>query len=164
MAINKRLTMNKEQKKYVIQLKGWLSDRKKDLNYSLEQFDKLIIALSSGGLVLTIGFVKDIVIITDETDTFLLKFCWFSLTAALVFILMSQISCFWANNIEIKITNQEICEIEKNGVFNDKSFKIKIKKLLFKISNNLIKVLNISSFIALTLGVLLFIIFVNQNI
>jgi hypothetical protein len=158
------MKLNNDQEKYVSQLKEWLSERKKDLNYSLEQFDKLIIVLSSGGLVLTIGFVKDIVKITEETDTFLLKFCWFSLTAALVFILMSQISCFWANNIEISITNQEIREIEEVGEFNDKTNRIKIKRFFFKISNALISVLNVLSFLVLILGIILFIFFVNQNI
>jgi len=158
------MKLNKDQEKYVSQLKEWLSERNKDKHYSLEQFDKLIIALSSGGLVLTIGFVKDIVKITAETDTFLLKFCWFSLTAALIFILMSQISCFWANNIEINITNQEIREIEEVGEFNDKATRIKIKRFFFKISNALISILNVSSFLVLILGIILFIVFVNQNI
>lgn len=158
------IKLNEDQEKYVSQLKEWLSERNKDKHYSLEQFDKLIIALSSGGLVLTIGFVKDIVKITPETDTFLLKFCWFSLTAALIFILMSQISCFWANNIEIDITNQEIREIEEVGEFNDKARRIKIKRFFFKISNALISILNVSSFLVLILGIILFIVFVNQNI
>lgn len=156
--------MSKGQEEYVAELKEWLSERKKDLNYSLEQFDKLIIALSSGGLVLTIGFVKDIVKITVETDTFLLKLCWFSLTAALVFILMSQISCFWANRIEINITNKEIREIEDTGKFDDKKFNIRIKKIFFKISNTLINLLNVLSFLVLILGIISFIFFVNKNI
>ena len=42
-AILKKDQMDKELEIYIENLETWLSERKKDLNYSLEQFDKLII-------------------------------------------------------------------------------------------------------------------------
>lgn len=156
--------MDKELESYISELESWLAERKKDLHYSLEQFDKLIILLSSGGLVLTIGFVRDIVTITKDTNTFLLKGCWYLLAFALIINLLAQVSSFIANKIEIKITNIELNELKTTGEFDENSKSVKSKRSLFNISNSSIKVLNIVSFISMVLGLLLFVIFVNQNI
>ena len=160
--------MDKEKEKelelYINNLENWLTERKKDLDYSLEQFDKLIIMLASGGLVLTIGFVRDIVDITKSTDTFLLKGCWYLLAFALIINLLAQISSFLANKIEIGITNIEINELKTNGEFDENSKRIKSKKRWFNFSNTSVKILNIISFVFIIIGISLFIVFVNQNI
>jgi len=156
--------MDKELEIYIENLETWLTERKKDLNYSLEQFDKLIIMLSSGGLVLTIGFVRDIVEITEKTNTFLLKGCWYLLSFALIINLLAQISSFLANKIEIKITSIELDELKTNGEFDENNKEIKSKRFWFNLSNSSVKILNIVSFISIIIGISLFIIFVNQNI
>ena len=156
--------MDKELEIYIENLETWLTERKKDLNYSLEQFDKLIIMLSSGGLVLTIGFVRDIVEITEKTNTFLLKGCWYLLAFALIINLLAQISSFLANKIEIKKTSIELDELKANGEFDENNKKIKSNRFWFNLSNSSVKILNIISFISIIIGISLFIIFVNQNI
>ena len=154
----------KELEQYINNLENWLAERKKDLDYSLEQFDKLIIMLASGGLVLTIGFVRDIVDITENTNTFLLKGCWYLLAFALIINLLAQISSFLANKIEIGITSIEINELKTKGEFDENSKPIKSKRRWFNFSNSSVKILNIISFISIIIGISLFIIFVNQNI
>lgn len=103
-----------ENDEYIKTLEDWLDDRKKDLHYSQVQFDKLIIMLSSGALVLTIGFVRDIVVITEKTDTSLLKNCWYIFAAALISNLIAQVCSFGANNIEIQRTTIEIDLLKEN--------------------------------------------------
>ena len=156
--------MDKELEIYIKNLENWLSERKKDLNYSLEQFDKLIIMLSSGGLVLTIGFVRDIVKITEETNTLLLKGCWYLLASALIINLLAQFSSFLANKIEIKITSIELDELKTKGDFNENSDDVKSKRYWFNISNSSVIILNVVSFISIIVGISLFIVFVNQKI
>ena len=59
-------------------------------DYAQEEFDKLIVYLNSGALILTIGFVKDITKITEETDTTLLIWSWSSFVCSLLLILLSH--------------------------------------------------------------------------
>lgn len=155
---------DKELELYISNLESWLKERKKDLDYSLEQFDKLVIMLASGGLVLTIGFVRDIVEITENTNTFLLKGCWYLFAFALIINLLAQISSFLANKIEIGITSIEINELKTKGEFDENSKSIKSKRTWFNFSNSSVKIFNIVSFISIIIGISLFIIFVNQNI
>ena len=154
----------KKDKKYVESLKSWIEERKLDLNYSMEQFDKLIIALSSGGLILTIGFVRDIIKITEETNTNLLKSCWYLLTLALISNLIGQMCAFLANKLEINITQIEISSYETKKEYNENQPQIKRKRYLFHFANYSIKILNALSFLSLVIGIILFIIFVNHNI
>jgi len=156
--------MNNNLKLYISELENWVKERKKDAHYSLEQFDKLIIMLSSGGLVLTIGFVRDIVSITEKTNTILLKTCWYLLALALVVNLLSQILSFLANKFEIKRTTLELNDLKTKGEFNEDSRSIKMICALFNISNLSIKIFNVLSFILLIVGISSFVIFVNQNI
>lgn len=81
---------------------SWVVTIRKIRDYAEEQFDKLIVYLNSGALVLTVGFVKDIVKITDETDTSLLKSSWILFTASLLIILVSHKTAIIAMNYELK--------------------------------------------------------------
>jgi len=84
----------------------WYKTIRASRDYAAEQFDKLIVYISSGGLVLTIGFVKDIVKITDNTDTSMLKSSWIAFTVALLLNLISQITSVKAmdNQLDFKET------------------------------------------------------------
>lgn len=156
--------MDNKTELYFSELESWLTERKKDLHYSHEQFDKLIIMLSSGGLVLTIGFVRDIVTITNETNTSFLKDSWYLFASALIINLLAQVSSFTANNIELKKTKLELAAHRDNIEFDENSFSLKLNNFIFKIINSIIKIFNILSFISIIIGIILFVIFVNQNI
>ena len=110
-------------------------------DYSEEQFDKLIVYLNSGALVLTIGFVKDIVNITKETDTKLLIFSWSSFAISLSLILLSHRSSIIAMNYEIKK-----------------------KKKTSDCFDIVTYVLNWASFVIFIIGISLFITFIHKNL
>jgi len=151
-----------ELEKYVEDLKVWVEDRKKSIQYSIEQFDKLIITLSSGSLALSIGFVKDIVNITSETNTFILKSSWYSLALSLISVLISQITSYKSHKIETDISEDEIYQYENFQKYD--SAKQKVKKWLVSFYNRLTISFNVISFLTLIIGIVLFIIFINQNL
>ena len=119
----------------------WIKTIRSSRDYAAEQFDKLIVYISSGGLVLTIGFVKDIVKITDDTNTGLLKSCWIAFTLALMLNLISQ----WTS---VKTMDKQLDEEEKSA----------------NTWNTVTDRLNILSALVLIAAILLFIIFVWKNI
>ena len=73
----------------------------KDRDYSSDLFDKQLVYLSAGALVLTIGFVKDLVVITDETNTILLIISWISFTLSLIAMLLSHRSSVYSMDYEL---------------------------------------------------------------
>jgi hypothetical protein len=156
--------MEEKMKEYISDLSEWIKERQKDLNYSLEQFDKLIITLASGGLVFTTGFVKDIVKITVCTNTCLLKLTWFSFACSLVSILLGQIFSYYANKKIMKIKQNELNILETDCEYDDQTIDVKKANRIFMFYNQSIKFLNFLSVLALILGIIFFIIFININI
>ena len=110
-------------------------------DYAEEQFDKLIVYLNSGALVLTIGFVKDIIKITKETNITLLILSWCSFVLSLLFILLSHKSALASTNNEIK------------G-----------KDKLSDCYDMVTTILNWLAFIILIIGLVLFVIFISKNL
>lgn len=159
-----RKPQKKELDKYVIELTNWIEERKKTLDYSLEQFDKLIITLSSGSLIFSVGFVKDIVKITEDTETQCLKVSWCLFALSLISVLISQITSYFTNNLEIRLSIDEIKQIEKDKNYDDSKFCLRKKRFLIKFYNFSTILFNIISFLSLLLGIVIFIIFINQNI
>lgn len=60
--------------------------------YSGEQFDKLLVYLSSGALVLTVGFLNSGAIVVNEKDKVFILFSWASFTLSLIAILISHLT------------------------------------------------------------------------
>jgi hypothetical protein len=118
-----------------------IKDLKKDKDYSSDQFDKQLIYLSSGALILTIGFVKDLVNITDETNTTLLIISWASFSASLISLLLSFRTS--ATTMDLAIRGK------RKGIVR---------------WNALTKTLNTSAALFLIIGIILFIIFISKNI
>lgn len=80
-------------------------DRKNTLleirSYSEEQFDKLIVTFNGGALTISMGFVKNIVKISEASHIFLLKLSWFCFILSLLFILLSHKSSVWSMDLEL---------------------------------------------------------------
>ena len=110
-------------------------------DYAQEEFDKLIVYLNSGALVLTIGFVKDITKITEDTDTTLLICSWSSFVCSLLLILLSHKTAILATDFELK----------EKEITSDRF-------------DTLTSILNWVSFIILMIGIILFITFITKNI
>lgn len=109
--------------------------------YAQEQYDKLIVYLSAGALVLSIGFVKDVIKLDDVKDTSMLRLSWAMFGLSLFFILLSH-------RIAVISMNQSLKGNEK--VSDDWDVVTEI--------------LNWLAMIALIGGVFLFTFFINKNI
>jgi len=148
----------------IVWLTKWIDERNKDANYSIEQFDKLTIALSSGGLIFSVGFVKDIIKLSSKSHTWILMISWYSFAASLLVVLFSQIVSYHAHSFELKLSEDEKWQLEETYSYDDSKPYIKIYQKKKKMYNSLTKKLNIISPVALILGILTFIIFINLNI
>jgi hypothetical protein len=110
-------------------------------DYAQEEFDKLIVYLSSGGLVLTVGFVKDLVDLSSAFWKFLLILSWSGFIISLILILLSHRSAIKASTLELKGLNDES---------DDQDHKTER--------------LNFSSFIVLITAVIIFVVFISINL
>ncbi|NQU32407.1 MAG: hypothetical protein HQ521_04165, partial [Bacteroidetes bacterium] len=108
-------------KKYIKRLQTYVETTQKAVDYSIERFDILIISLSTGGLVLSIGFVKDIIGDYSKVNTILLKITWLLFACSLIMNLLSQATGYFANRLDLKIT-RDIIRTEEG-----KESKINIK-------------------------------------
>lgn len=98
--INKKIEAKKEK----------IASLKKDEDYAVEKFDTLIVSLSSGGLVFSVGFIKDVIKDFHKTDLLWLKFCWMCFAVALIGSLTSQVTGYYSNRYERRA---ERCKIRK---------------------------------------------------
>ncbi len=119
---------------------NWFDTIREIRSYSEEQFDKLIVYLNSGALVLTVGFVSNIVHISESTDTGTLISSWVLFTLSLLVILISHRTAIIAMNYELK-------EKEKASRFCDK----------------ITQILNWSSLVLFICGVSVFLIFISES-
>lgn len=110
-------------------------------SYSEQTFDKLLVYLAGGGLILTIGFVKEVVNLSSAKTIYFLFLTWISFTISLTFNLISH-----------KTSTTSVDSYLKNEY--DKGDKW----------NKFTHYINFASIIVLFLGILLFIIFVINNI
>lgn len=145
--------MKKKDKKYIIALKEYITTAEARVKYSLERFDILIISLSSGGLALSSSLYEHF----TSGDKDFLNVAWIFFSAALIINLLSQITGYHANKLDIQCTNIVIDEI-KGKVEEDTHKKLDCIK---SICNFLTSMLNVLSFICLTTAVVLVVLFVN---
>ena len=115
----------------------YLSALYKARYYAEEQYDRLIVYLASGALVLTVGFVKDIVDLEKITNFFPLYLSWSCFVASLLIILISHRTCLFSMDSEL---DGETCKSDRWDVIT--------------------KFLNWTSLVALIFGVVSFITFV----
>lgn len=84
---------------------------KKDEDYAVEKFDTLIVSLSSGGLVFSVGFVKDVIKDFHKVDLLWLKVCWIFFTLSLICSLISHVTGYHSNRYERRALK---CKIKKH--------------------------------------------------
>ena len=99
------------------------------------------IYISSGGLVLTIGFIKDIVDINTASDKYLLLTSWICFSLAIVSSLTSHLFAVITSN-----------------------YALKQKSKTSRRFNYLVYATNYGSWISLILAIIMFVIFVYNNI
>ena len=121
--------------------KELLDELKMIRQYSEQTFDKQLVYIAGGGLILTLGFVKDVVDLSKSSSNWLLFLTWILLTLALTLNLFSHRSAKTAVDHYIKDNTTK-------GVF----------------WNNVTDKLGIASAVSLFLGITSFIIFIILNI
>ena len=122
--------MNQERRNYL----------NKSYLYSVTQFDKLLVYLSSGALVLSVGFIENIITLNKASCLYLLIFSWILFAVSLFSMLFSHMYSFKSIQQEMKV--------EGSGQNN----------------NSIINLLNNISIISLGVGVVALIIFISINI
>lgn len=130
----------KKNKRYIRNLEKHISSADSNVKYSLDRFDILIITISSGGLIFSMGFVKDILSEINNIDFTLLKISWVGFSFSIIINLLSQVSSYFANSIDIKITRNIIKEERsKPIIWNKRNMEIKqnIYDFLTKLFNSL---------------------------
>lgn len=148
--------LNKKDKKFIKKLEAYNVEAKGRVKYALDRFDILIISLSSGGLALSLGIYEKFPLIEKS----LINFGWLFFSSALISNLLSQITGYKANKIDIECTKTLIDEVKGTQPENE---HIKLD-CLKKIFNYLTSGLNTLSFICLTTAIILLIIFANTKI
>jgi hypothetical protein len=148
-----------KNEEYIKKLEEYAESTKKSIDYSVERFDILIISLSTSGLILSIGFVKDILKNFEKINTSLLKDSWLLFTLALIMNLLSQVSGYYANLLDLKITNDIISTLEGNVSEIDKERKDRKMSVL----NKFTQFLNGGSLICLILAIIILINFISNN-
>ena len=157
---NYRTVKENKNKRFIKKLENHIKNTNSNIKYSLDRFDILIISLSSGGLVFSMGFVKDIISNQENINYLLLKIAWIFFGTAIISNLLSQITGYTANKLEIRITKNIIREErEKQIKGNPKSDEINVKtaNFLTHLSNGL-------SLVLLVGAIILLIIFMSNNL
>jgi len=151
---------NEINERYISKLEKHIEIAKESSKYSLDRFDILIISLSTSALVLSIGFVKDVVPHLDKINTSLLKTAWLLFVVSLISNLISQVTGFYANSFDIRVTN--------NLVRKERGRSFKGKQNLFirycNILSNITTSLNGVSLFSLIGGIISLLIFFSIHI
>ncbi len=105
-----------EQKKELKQWKNRIHQYRHD---AAVQFNKQVVYLSSGGLILTLGFIKDIVDIKIATFNVLLVISWFLFSLALVTNLFSHKSTIKAMDYELDDKTKDSDDQDVKTIFLD---------------------------------------------
>jgi len=151
---------DKENTRYIKNLELHKENTRSNLKYSLDRFDILIITLSSGGLIFSMGFVRDIITPDIEINFLLLKIAWIFFGASIISNLISQVTGYFANKLEIRITRNLIRQ-ERNKPINENHKMVEKNK---KSANNLTYLLNATSLALLIGAIILLIIFMSINL
>ena len=152
----------KEEKsaRYLAKLEKHIDNAKEAEKYSSDRFDVLLISLSTGSLLFSIGFAQNIVKDLSKADTSALKVSWLLFTVALIANLLSQVSSYYTHKMDIRVTNHLI------RVNRGKESKVDQKRTEWwcKALNTSTLSFNLISLLTLIGGIVAFVYFANTNV
>ena len=152
--------MTKLDKEYLKKLESLIEKANANLKYSIDRFDILIISISSGGLVFSMSFVKDLLLEKKNIDFLQLKISWILFSTAIIINLLSQISAYYANKYDIKVTRNIINEEIGKPIFGN---QCKLE-LLQNVMNNITVIFNAISLLSLIAAILFLVFFMSINL
>lgn len=145
--------------RYIEKLAKHLERTKDSAKYASDRFDILIVTISTTALVITIGFVKNL-IGENDVDTSLLKLSWLFFVVTIFTNLTSQLTSYYSHRTEEKIIRNLIrIERKKEPIGKQNKFETLSSRL-----DNATQILNIISFITMFLAIILIVIFYSKNI
>lgn len=149
-----------KHERYLDKLEKHISLAKESSKYSSDRFDILLISLSTSALILSIGFVDKVIPNLQCISTFLLKSAWLLFVVALVSNLTSQVTGYYSNHFDIRVT--------KNLIRDERGKQLKgnQKKLeaFCNILNSLTLIFNAVSLFSLVTGIIILVLFFSNNI
>jgi hypothetical protein len=152
--------MKKRSKRYIKNLEVHIENALLNSKYALDRFDILIISISSGGLVFSMGFVKDLLPKDQIIDLLFLKISWILFGLSIIFNLLSQVTSYYANKYEISISRYLIGLERKESQIGNQN-NLECKKKIF---NSITYFFNWSSLVLLILAILILIHFVVKSL
>lgn len=151
---------DKQNERYIQKLESHIEKTDANLKYSVDRFDILIISISSGGLVFSMGYVKDILTKNIHNDFALLKISWVFFGTSIILNLLSQVTSYYANKYEIAISKNIIRQERNKPVIGNQS-KLDCRQRIF---NFLTNSFNFLSLLLLITAIIILIVFVNKSI
>ncbi|WP_163378445.1 hypothetical protein [Cyclobacterium sp. SYSU L10401] len=146
--------------RYLYKLEKHISLAKESSKYSSDRFDILLISLSTSALVLSIGFVEKVIPTLYSVNTTLLKISWLLFVVSLISNLKSQVTGYYSNEFEIKVTKNLIREERgKQLRGNQKKMETYCRNL-----NKLTLILNGISLCSLLIGIIILVLFFSNNV
>lgn len=152
--------MIKQDNNFIDKLESHIEKANSNLKYSIDRFDILIISISSGGLVFSMGFVKDLLSAKSNIDFFLLKISWILFAFSIVFNLLSQVTGYYANKYDIKVTKNIIRKEKGKHIIGD---QVRLE-FIENSMNNLTMTLNATSLFFLISGISIMVVFMSINL
>ncbi len=152
--------MTKTDNHFIEKLELHIEKANSNLKYSIDRFDILIISISSGGLVFSMGFVKDLLSGKCNIDFTLLKISWILFTISITFNLLSQVSGYYASRYDIKVTKNIIRKKKEKSMIGNQC-KLELRE---KIMNNLTMIFNATSLFILISGISIMVVFMSINL
>ena len=128
--------------------------------YSIDRFDILLISLSTSALILSIGFVEKVLPNIDKIDSSLLKLSWLLFVIVLISNLTSQVTGYYGNQYDIKVTKNLIRE-ERGKPLKGNQIKLESQ---CKNLNRLTLIFNGISLFSLISGIIALVGFFSNNI
>jgi hypothetical protein len=146
--------------RYINNLEKHISLAKESARYSSDRFDILLISLSTSSLILSIGFIEKVIPNLELLDTSCLKVSWLLFVISLVSNLFSQVTGYYANLYDIKVT-KNLIKIERvKKIHGSQKFLEKVCDYL----NFLTILLNIISLICFVTGIIILISFISNQL
>jgi len=150
----------KIDEEYIKRLQDHILLSQKTMSYSVERFDVLIISLATSGLLISIGFVKDVITDFRLVDPVLLKLSWLLFAGALIMNLISQVTGYFANDSALDIS-KDLLRVEqgKKSLINENK-----KEFQQKLFDWCTWTLNGGSLLCLITGIITLVIFISKYV
>ena len=145
--------------RYLKKLEKHKEDSLSAVKYSSDRFDILIISISTTSLILSVTFIRELSINTNQINLNLIKLACLTFGISIISNLLSQVSGYITNLYEIKICTNLIREERGKKSKGNQKLNNKVSDIF----DTTTIIFNIVSLISLILGIIFIIIFLFNN-